>query len=72
VDVTTARVFSDPPMNFLNIRKAGTHIHFGDGQAATATGSLASLSDGDYIAGFRPNHLELERHADGAWDFRPG
>ena len=70
VDVTTARVFSDPPMNFLNIRKDGAHIQFGDGQAATATGSLAALRDGDYIAGFRPNHLELERKAATAMEFR--
>lgn len=70
VDVTTARVFSDPPMNFLNIRKSGAQIHFGDGQAATATGSLAALADGDYIAGFRPNHLELERHTAAAVEFQ--
>ncbi|MEM7722654.1 MAG: ABC transporter ATP-binding protein [Pseudomonadota bacterium] len=69
VDVTTARVFSDPPINLLKIRKAGSHIHFGDGQSATATGSLAALPDGEYVAGFRPNHLELERHAAAAMEF---
>ncbi len=69
VDMTTARVFSDPPMNFLPIRKAGERIHFGDGQAATVTGSLGALADGNYIAGFRPNHLELERHAPAAMEF---
>lgn len=47
-------------MNFLNINKAGSQIMFGDGQSATATGTLADLSDGSYLAGFRPNHVELQ------------
>ena len=59
-DATTARVFSDPPMNFLTVRKDGTKIHFGDGQIAQAKGSLTALQDGTYQAGFRPNHLELD------------
>ena len=59
-DATTARVFSDPPMNFLTVRKDGSKIHFGDGQIAKAKGALATLQDGIYQAGFRPNHLELD------------
>ncbi|MGX0876129.1 glycerol transport system ATP-binding protein [Roseovarius sp. MBR-154] len=59
-DATTARVFSDPPMNFLPVTKSGARISFGDGQNAAAVGGMADLADGDYIAGFRPNHLELE------------
>ena len=69
VDATTARVFSDPPMNFLPISKTGNRLMFGDGQSATATGHLAELSDGRYIAGFRPNHLEAERHVEEAMQF---
>jgi glycerol transport system ATP-binding protein len=59
VDATTARIFSDPPMNFTRIVKAGGEIGFGEGQRAPATGALASLADGSYIAGFRPDHLHL-------------
>ena len=70
VDRTTARVFSDPPMNFLPIRKSGDRIQFGDGQAAAAIGGLGALADGSYVAGFRPNHLELERHAASAMEFK--
>jgi glycerol transport system ATP-binding protein len=61
-DATTARVFSDPPMNFLKVEKQGHAIRFGDNQKAAATGKLGDLADGHYIAGFRPNHLELEQH----------
>ena len=68
-DATTARVFSDPPMNFLPVEKAGASVAFGAGRPVAATGSLAGLADGAYLAGFRPNHLELRRHAAGALVF---
>ena len=69
VDATTARVFSDPPMNFLQISKVGQKIMFGDGQSCPATGPLSNLADGRYTAGFRPNHVELEKHTDDAMEF---
>jgi glycerol transport system ATP-binding protein len=69
VDATTARVFSDPPMNFLQISKTGDRIMFGDGQSAAARGPLHGLADGRYIAGFRPSHLEIEPHAADAMEF---
>ena len=69
INATTARVFSDPPMNFLKIQKIGKRLQFGDGQAAAASGAFEGLSDGDYIAGFRPNHLELEKPGAEALEF---
>ena len=69
VDATTARVFSDPPMNFLQISKTGDRLMFGDGQSAVATGKLAELADGRYTAGFRPNHLEIVQHSENAMKF---
>ncbi|MBQ2262809.1 MAG: ABC transporter ATP-binding protein [Loktanella sp.] len=62
-DATTARVFSDPPMNFTKIVKAGNGISFGAGQTAAATGAFAQLPDGTYRAGFRPDHLHLTAQA---------
>jgi glycerol transport system ATP-binding protein len=69
VDATTARVFSDPPMNFLQISKTGSRIMFGDGQSADAAGKLAELPEGRYLAGFRPNHLEIGKHTGDAMEF---
>ena len=63
VDATTARVFSDPPMNFLEITKSGDMLSFGGGQNTPAIGPLAALADGHYIAGFRPNHVEIKQFA---------
>jgi len=58
-DATTARVFSDPPMNFLPCDKAGGRITFADGAVLPAVGPLADLADGPYTAGFRANHLHV-------------
>lgn len=69
IDATTARVFSDPPMNFLKVTKSGDKLMFGDGQSAPATGTLGDLADGAYTAGFRPNHLELERKSGDGLEF---
>ncbi|WP_113912415.1 ABC transporter ATP-binding protein [Roseovarius dicentrarchi] len=58
-DATTARVFSDPPMNFLTLEKRGDTLR--QGQTDLKAGALgAGLADGRYMAGFRPNHLKLE------------
>lgn len=64
-DVIAARVYSDPPMNFSKCRKEGHRLVFGRGVQAPADGVFSKLADGDYVAGFRPNHLRLYAH-DGA------
>ncbi|MEY8097289.1 ABC transporter ATP-binding protein [Falsihalocynthiibacter sp. S25ZX9] len=70
VDATTARVFSDPPMNFLPVQKVGNRLKFGNDQSdSAASGAFADLKDGRYVAGFRPNHLKLEKHTQGALEF---
>ncbi len=62
-DATTARVFSDPPMNFISVFKQGHRINFGTVANAPADGTFAALPDGRYLAGFRANHLELNKHS---------
>lgn len=69
-DATTARVFSDPPMNFLEFEKAGNQLRFGDGKTGEATsGAFSALGDGRFVAGFRPNHLKLDRPSADALEF---
>ena len=54
-DAVTARVFSDPPMNFKPIAVK-------DGVAGIHDATWpADLPDGDYLAGFRPAHLSLHQ-----------
>jgi glycerol transport system ATP-binding protein len=61
VDATTARVFSDPPMNFVAVEKRGAVLAFAGGTQATASGALAGMPDGHYQGGFRASHLALSR-----------
>ncbi len=70
VDATTARVFSDPPMNFLRVAKRMAQLQFGGAQAIPAVGRLAGLPDGAYLAGFRANHLRIERPMGDAMEFQ--
>lgn len=65
----TARVFSDPPMNFIGCTKSGGSLRFGQDVTAPATGEFAALPDGAYTAGFRPNHLEIFQHSPQALQF---
>ncbi len=65
-DIVTARVFSNPPMNFTSVRKDGHRLTFGRGVNAPADGVFAGLPDGDYSAGFRANHLGLNVHTGSA------
>ncbi len=69
VDATTARVFSDPPMNFVSCAKVGHRVNFGGQANAPAEGPFADLPDGRYIAGFRGNHVHLNRHSGAAVEF---
>jgi glycerol transport system ATP-binding protein len=62
-DATTARVFSDPPMNFVPCVRKGHRVSFGDHANAPADGPFAALADGRYMAGFRANHLSLNAHS---------
>jgi glycerol transport system ATP-binding protein len=56
-DLTTARVFSDPPLNVLPARLQGGRVDLPTGEAAA--GPLAALPDGAYDLGFRAHHLAL-------------
>lgn len=63
-DAVTARVFSDPPMNFIDIEKQGAGLDFGRGQRVAVSDTASGLPNGRYQAGFRPNHLRLHRRSD--------
>ncbi len=68
-DATTARVFSDPPMNFTICTKQGDRLSFGGSASTAATGIFATLPDGRYTAGFRANHLHLHAPSGAAVQF---
>ncbi|MEO0822190.1 MAG: ABC transporter ATP-binding protein [Pseudomonadota bacterium] len=68
-DAVTARVFSDPPMNFVAAEKGGGRLRFGTRVDVAVPEGLTGLPDGRYRAGFRPNHLDIERRHEGELGF---
>jgi glycerol transport system ATP-binding protein len=61
VDLTTAKVFSDPPINLAQVTKRGERIVL-SGQMLqqvswTADAELRALADGDYTIGLRPHYV---------------
>ncbi|MBI1206501.1 MAG: ATP-binding cassette domain-containing protein [Azospirillum sp.] len=60
--LTTAQVFSDPPLNTIAADKRDGGFYFGS-IAVPAAGALAGLPDGGYTIGFRPEHLYPDRPA---------
>jgi glycerol transport system ATP-binding protein len=54
-----AQVFSDPPLNVVNVEKSGTAIRYEGGTKASANGLYARLADGAYRVGFRAHQLAL-------------
>ncbi len=60
-NLTSARVFSDPPLNSMRVHKRGLQLVLATGEHGLARGVLAELPDDDYTIGFRADHLYLTR-----------
>jgi glycerol transport system ATP-binding protein len=56
-DLTTARVFSEPPMNVAKVTKIGRKFSLDGVINWEAGGKLAALDDGGYTFGIRPHHV---------------
>lgn len=63
VNIESAKIFSDPPINIAEINKQGDTIHLNDNISWTARGHISSLQDGTYMIGVRPHHLKPEKDA---------
>jgi glycerol transport system ATP-binding protein len=57
-DLTTAQVFSDPPINTAPVLKRGSRIEISNVAGWNVGGQLAALADGTYTLGLRPHHVQ--------------
>lgn len=57
VDVLTAGVLSDPPINTIPVVKRGEQFCFAEAEGWQAQGSYRGLPDGEYRFGIRPHHV---------------
>jgi glycerol transport system ATP-binding protein len=64
-DLTTADVFSDPPINAAPVEKRGAEIVLAGAVRWPAAGPAAALPDGGYTLGLRPHFVTPERDAEG-------
>lgn len=65
-NLTTARVFSDPPLNVLPVVKQEGRFSFGDHLSVPVVEQLQNLPDGKYSLGFRSYHLYLSSPSEAA------
>ncbi|MBY8974950.1 ABC transporter ATP-binding protein [Rhodobacteraceae bacterium NNCM2] len=56
-DLTTAEVFSDPPLNAVPVRKDGETVILDSHAAWPAHGAIAGAPDGAYLMGVRPHYV---------------
>lgn len=64
--LTTAQIFSDPPLNILPVTKLNKTMLFKSHVEIPVIGQLPQLPDDDYTIGFRPYHLYLNKRSDTA------
>ena len=57
VDLQSARVFSDPPINTAAVVKEGGVIRLNDRVSWPAADHSAAMDDGAYTVGIRPHHI---------------
>jgi glycerol transport system ATP-binding protein len=58
-NIESARVFSDPPLNELAVRKVGPIVTLENGRNMPPIGALARLPDGPYRLGFRAEAVSI-------------
>ena len=57
--IRVAELFSDPPLNTVQIEKKDGSVAYGGGGTAPANGLYAGLRDGPYRVGFRAHQLAV-------------
>jgi glycerol transport system ATP-binding protein len=57
VDLTSARAFSDPPINVATARKSGGEVVLAEGVRWSAPVALRALPDGELTVALRPHHV---------------
>ncbi len=70
-NLDSARVFSDPPLNEVEMTKAGAMVTIGSDRKAPAPALLSGMPDGVYRVGFRSDAVSIGAAPSGPFSF-PG
>ena len=60
-DLRTARTFSDPPFNLVEVNLQDNAVRAGELSLGAVSANLRTLANGSYTAAIRPHHLSLTR-----------
>ncbi|MGO4439765.1 ABC transporter ATP-binding protein [Rhizobium sp. RAF56] len=60
VDLLTAKTFADPPLNFIDVVKAGSVFEHAAAGRLPVPAHLARMPDGPVTVAFHPHHLSLK------------
>jgi glycerol transport system ATP-binding protein len=66
VDLVSARVFSDPPINTAAVTKRGSEVLIGEAIRLPVGAAAAGIPDGHYTLGIRPHHIRPQARNGGA------
>ncbi|NSY19440.1 ABC transporter ATP-binding protein [Neorhizobium sp. AL 9.2.2] len=56
-DLTTAKTFADPPLNFIEVVKSGGGLRHREGDVLPLPAHLGTIPDGPLTVAFHPHHL---------------
>ncbi|MEE2744393.1 MAG: hypothetical protein VYD54_10820, partial [Bdellovibrionota bacterium] len=59
VNIKTAQMMSEPPMNFVRCRLQDSHLVLGEGAAFPVPNHLKGLRLGEYFLGIRPGDIKV-------------
>jgi glycerol transport system ATP-binding protein len=60
-DLTTAKTFADPPLNFIDMIKEGGAFRHRDTDTLPVPAHLSTIGDGPVTVAFHPHHLGLRQ-----------
>ncbi len=60
VSTTVSEIFSDPPINLVNAHFGPEGCRLSPEMVIPRAPYMSALSEGDYLVGVRPNHIELD------------
>ena len=64
INLQSARVFSDPPINTARVLKQGDTFVLAEDISWPVVEKYATMADGSYTLGIRPHHVTLGKHSD--------
>jgi glycerol transport system ATP-binding protein len=65
-DLTTAKIFADPPLNFIDVVKTGATFQRQGADVFAVPAHLSAMADGPVTVAFHPHHLGLAAQTPGA------